>query len=51
VLRLVQEREGMATAREVAEGVGVSVKTARRYLNRLAVEGKVRWSGEGWMAQ
>lgn len=48
VLEFLREREGRATAREVAERLGVSVKTARRYLNKLADEGKARWSGEGW---
>jgi len=45
----LREREGKATAREVAERLEGSVKTARRYLNRLATDGKARWSGEGWV--
>lgn len=48
VLEFLREREGKATAREVAERLEVSVKTARRYLNRLADEGKAKWNGEGW---
>lgn len=50
VLEFMRERDGKATAREVAERLEVSVKTARRYLNKLADEGKARWNGEGWVA-
>lgn len=48
VLEFLRERGGKDTAREVAERLEVSVKTARRYLNKLAAEGKARWNGEGW---
>jgi len=50
VMQFLREREGNATAREVAERLEVSVKTARRYLNRLVTDGKARWNGEGWEA-
>jgi len=29
----------------------VSVRTTRRYLNKLADEGKAKWNGEGWVAE
>ncbi len=49
VLKLLSRRKKPAKLEDIAEKVGVTTQTARRYLYYLKKEGKVDKKGDGWV--
>lgn len=51
IVEYLKGRKTPAKVEEIAEKVGATVQTTRRYLYYLAKEGKVERKGEGWVAK